>query len=257
VTLRLLLPPSVGEARARARAELLDQSLRADLAEPVKVEVARDYTELADRAMGDADLVWMPPTICARLEPKVRTLYKCQRYGRTTYRSALVVSAGSATSIESLKGKRIAWVDRLSVGGYLLALAELKRAGIDPERDLAGQSFLGSYPDAMNEVLEGRAYATAVTVREDSATAVRDALASYGGRRAAELLVAIKVTGESPNDALVITRGLDEKRAEKLEKRVFEREGARARAALCLALDTEGFVRAREGEYGALRHLLA
>lgn len=256
MTLRLLLPPSVGEARARARAELLDQSLRADLAEPVKVEVARDYGELADRADGDADLVWMPPTICARLEPRVRALYKCQRYGRTTYRSAIVVRAGGPIAIGELRGKRIAWVDRLSVGGYLLALAELKRAGIEVERDLAGQGFFGSYPDAINEVLEGRADATAVTVREDSEASVRDAIASYGGRRAADQLVAIKVTGESPNDALVITRALDDKRAEKLEKRVFEREGARARAALCLALDTEGFVRARAGEYGALRHLL-
>ena len=63
MTLRFLLPPSVGPARALARAELLDQSLRADLAEPIEVEVARNYADLAERAeRGDAHLVWMPPS---------------------------------------------------------------------------------------------------------------------------------------------------------------------------------------------------
>lgn len=223
----------------------------------MQVDVAKDYGDLAQRAAGnDAHLVWMPPTICARLEEHVRTIYKCLRSGRTAYRSAIVVRKGDAFSIEGLRGKRVAWVDRLSIGGCLLALAELKRAGLSPDRDLASQTFLGSYPDAINEVLEGRADATAVTVRDDTPDAVRDALASYGGRRAIEALASVCVSAESPNDGLVITKALDDRRAAKLEQRVFARKGARARAALCLALDAEGFVKAQQGEYGALRHLL-
>lgn len=256
MSLRLLLPPSVGRARARARAELLDQSLRADLAEPVEVEVARDYGELAARAERDAHLVWMPPTICARLEPRMRALYKCQRFGGTTYRSAIVVQRGTIDSLDQLPGKRVAWVDRLSVGGYLLAIAELRRAGLDPDTELASQTFVGSYPEALAAVLSGGADAAALTVRDDSTAALRDALASYGGRRAAEALTAIQFSAESPNDAIAITNVLDSRRAEKLEQRVFGRETARARAALCLAVDAEGFVVARPGEYGSLRELI-
>lgn len=131
VTLRLLLPPSVGEACAQARAALLDQALRADLAEDIAVEVASDYTDLSERAeVSRADLVWMPPTICARLEPALAAIYECQRSGHTSHRSAIVPRPDGPTSIDSLRGKRIVWVDRLSVGGYLLARAELRQTGL-------------------------------------------------------------------------------------------------------------------------------
>lgn len=257
MTLRLLLPPSVGAARARARAELLDQSLRADLAEPVEVDVAEDYSDLAARASGrDAHLVWMPPTICARLEQRVRALYKCIRFGRATYRSAIIGRNGELLAPAQLRGKRAAWVDRMSVGGYLLAVEALRRAGLDPDLDLGDQRFLGSYPEALAAVLEGRADFAALTVREDSTSAVREALATYGGRSAADRLSALRVTRESPNDAIALTQALDEARARKLAARVFERDDARSRAALCLALDAEGFVRAEAGEYASLRHLL-
>jgi phosphonate transport system substrate-binding protein len=253
--LRLLLPPSVGAARARARAELLDQSLRADLAEQVEVVVAKDYAELSMRADSDAHLVWMPPTICARHELSLRAIYKSQRVGRTSFRSAIIVRATSdIESVGGLRGKRFAWVDRLSVGGYLLALALLRRAGL--AKFLGSQEFVGSYPDALTHVVSARADATALTVRTDSDEAVRDALASFGGRRATESLRPLCFSEESPNDALVITQVLDERRAAKLEEHVFARRGARARAALCLALDAESFVKADRGEYAHLRELL-
>ncbi|MEQ8461022.1 MAG: PhnD/SsuA/transferrin family substrate-binding protein [Sandaracinaceae bacterium] len=256
MTLRLLLPPSVGEARARARAELLDQSLRADLAEPVSVEVARDYGDLATRAsLGEAHIVWLPPTLCAQLESTLRGLFKCIRQGRTTYRSAIVARRGSVMSLGDLRQRRAAWVDPLSVGGHLLAVAALRDAGV-PQTELSEQRFVGSYPEALNALLAGEVEFTALTVRDDSTAAVRDSLATYGGRGAAEQLASVYVTAESPNDAIGLTRALDDKRAERLSTRVLERDGSRARAALCLALDAEGFLRARPGEYGALREMI-
>ncbi|MCB9596537.1 MAG: PhnD/SsuA/transferrin family substrate-binding protein [Sandaracinaceae bacterium] len=256
MTLRLLLPPSVGSARARARGELLDQSLRADLAETVEIDVADGYADLGDRAeRGDADLVWMPPTVCARLEPNLRGVFKCVRQGKTSYRSAIVVRKDTLTSLAQLAGKRAAWVDRLSVGGYLLALSELRDRGlVDGLRD---QRFHGSYPNALDALLEGQADFAAVTVRDGTPSALRDALAAFGGKTAAEELVGIHVTRETPNDAIGLTRALDPKRAERIARRVFEQKGARARAAFCLALDAEGFVRAIAGEYAELRRLIA
>ncbi|HJL15790.1 MAG TPA: PhnD/SsuA/transferrin family substrate-binding protein [Sandaracinaceae bacterium LLY-WYZ-13_1] len=257
MTLRLLLPPSVGAARARARAELLDQSLRADLAEAMEVDVAADYADLAARAgAGTADLVWMPPTVCAQLESQMRALYKCIRQGRSHYRSAIVGRKGELWSLEDLRGRHAAWVDRLSVAGYLLAADLMRRSGIDPDRDLGGQRFLGSYPEALTEVLEGRADFAAITVRDESPATLRSALATHGGRRAADELATLRVTRACPNDAMAITQGLAPAQAEKLDRRVFQRDDTRSRAALCLALDADGFERARPGEYGALRDML-
>ncbi len=255
-TLRLLLPPSVGADRARARAELLDQSLRADLAEKIAITVADGYSDLARRVeRGETDLVWMPPTVCARLEPRLRRIYKCVRYGGTSYRSAIVTRRGEVTTLSALVGKRAAWVDRLSVGGYLLAIGELRRAGFG-EADLGPERFLGSYPDALGAVLDGEADFTALSVRDETSDALRDALAAYGGKAAADRLVSLRTTRSSPNDAVGLTRALDERRAARIASRVFEGEGARARAALCLALEAEGFVRAEPSEYESLRRML-
>jgi len=255
VTLRLLLPPSVGSARARARAELLDQSLRADLAETIEIDVADGYADLAERTeRAEAHLVWMPPTVAARLEPSLRSLYKCVRHGRTTYRSSIVARRGEITSIEELVSKRAAWVDPLSVGGYLLAHAALEQAGIAAQ--LGAQAFHGSYPDALDAVLEGEADFTAITVRDDSPSGLRDGLASFGGKTAIDRLAGLHVTHESPNDAVGLTRALEPRRADRIARRVFEQRDARARAALCLALDAEGFVRASPDEYASLRELI-
>lgn len=254
-TLRLLLPPSVGAARARARAQLLDQSLRADLEEKVSIRVADGYSDLAARVeRGETDLVWMPPTICAKLEPHLRRIYKCIRYGGASYRSALVVRGGELESLEELTGKRAAWVDRLSVGGYLLAIGELKRAGVEPSK--LDSRFVGSYPDALAALLENKADVCALMVRDETEAALRDALAANGGKVAADRLTSLRTTRSSPNDAVGLTRTLSERRMERISERVFETEGTRSSAALCLALEAEGFVRADPTEYEALRRML-
>lgn len=253
--LRLLLPPSVGASRARARAQLLDQSLRADLAEQVSIRVADGYNDLAARVeRGETDLVWMPPTICARLEPQLRRIYKCIRYGGASYRSALVVRKGDFESLEELAGKRAAWVDKLSVGGYLLAIGELKRAGVETAN--LKSSFAGSYPDAIAALLENKADVCALTVRDESEAALHDALAANGGKVASDRLTSLRTTRSSPNDAVGLTRALPERRMQRLSERVFETEGTRSNAALCLALEAEGFVRADPVEYETLRRML-
>lgn len=257
--LRLLLPPSVGPSRAAARAELLDHSLAADLSESATIAVARDYADLERRtAAGDVDLAWLPPSLCARLEPSLRERFKCVRHGRGTYRSALFTRTVDEPALRDVgfAGARCAWVDPLSLGGYRLAKAALSTHGFSPDA-LGAQRFVGSYPEAIRLVLHGEADLAAIMVRDDSPHALEDSLARYGGKRASEELSLVLLSAPSPNDAIAITRALDGRRAERLASRVFEREGARARAAFCLALDAEGFERASPEEYRPLAALIA
>lgn len=251
MTLRLLLPPSVGVARARARAELLDQSLYAEAGEEVEVSVARDYAELTERGR-EVELVWAPPTICAELEPQAHALYKCVRFGNTTYRAAILTPRGHAKTLSDLEGKRFAFVDPLSLGGHVLAAALLREAGVT----LGATSFVGSYPEVLRALLAGEVDAGALMVRDASAGALRDALAMHGGRRANDALEALDYTRDAPNDAIVLGSVLEPRRARRLAELVLERSG-RAHAAFCLALEADGFERAKEGEYASLRPLLA
>ena len=68
----VLLPPSLGSARAGARGEVLEQMLNQELGD-VRIKIAASYQELEKRAMsGEAEIVWAPASVCARLEPHAR-----------------------------------------------------------------------------------------------------------------------------------------------------------------------------------------
>lgn len=56
-------------------------------------------------------------------------------------------------SLSDVPGKRLAAVDRLAFGGWLMALREFKAAGIDPERDCARLVFLDTHADVVRAVL--------------------------------------------------------------------------------------------------------
>src|SRR4051794_9922250 len=108
-------------ARTRARGELLEASLSIEMGEAVHVAVAEDYGAIT-RAVreGTAELVWAPSAVCAELESEARSIWKTVREGRSAYRSALIGRADAGLTLGHLAGKRAAWVDALSIGGYLL-----------------------------------------------------------------------------------------------------------------------------------------
>lgn len=255
--LRFLVPPSVGVARAQARGELLERSLSSDLGDDVKVEVAPDYAtfERVARSAG-AELLWAPAAICAHLEDDARAVFKVVRAGRSTYRSALVARADAHLGVSRLVGKRAAWVDRRSIGGYLLVAQHLRERGVDPDVTFASQEFVGTHPAALAAVIEGRADVAAISVPSSEPEHVQEAIALHGGRAGAALLSAVLVTETAPTDALVVTRALDPLRAEMLVDRIFPRDGSRERsAALKLAMEADAFERAAPGEYARLKRL--
>lgn len=256
--LRLLLPPSVGVARAKARGELLEASLSNEMGEEVRVSVAEDYAAIT-RAVREssAELVWAPSAVCAEIEDEAQSIWKTVREGKSEYRSALVGRADAHLSLEGLAGKRAAWVDAWSIGGYLLVRHHLRERGIDVDTTFASQEFLGTHPAALEAVLEDRADVAALSVPGPTPEHVAQALALHAGRAGAMRLASIVVTDPAPNDALVLTRALDSARARALVARVFPTAGRGKIAALCLAMESEGFERAQPGEYARLRSLTA
>ena len=126
--LHVLFPPSLGRPKATARAELLEKALTNELGVPVTIRVTDDYRDLEKRALGaEAHLVWAPAGVCARIDTYARAFYKAVRQGVATYRSAIIVRIDEQAKVEELRGARAAWVDRYSLGGYLLAADYLRR----------------------------------------------------------------------------------------------------------------------------------
>lgn len=253
--LRFLFPPSLGRARASARAELLQGALAEAFGDSVEVDVALDYRDLEERALaGEAELVWAPSGVCARIEAGARAVFKAVRGASATYRAALVARAGAGVNLGTLEGLRAAWVDPLSVGGYLLIRAHLTALGMDPDTTFSSQRFVGSHPSVVAAIMHGDADVGAVTVPRVDEASVREAIGVYVGQFATQLDV-VTISDEAPTDALVLTRKLPPADARRIEA-LIAADGMDVRPPACLldVMQAETLVRARRGEYeGVLR----
>lgn len=253
-TFRILFPPSLGRARAAARADVLAASLGRRLGAAVEVEVAEDYADLERRVLaGEVDLAWAPPAVCARVEKSAVAVLAAVRGGRSTVRAALVCRAGEALEPGQLAGARAAWVDPLSTAGYLLAAGHLRAAGTD----LAAleHHFVGSYRAALLAVLAGEADLASVYVRSDAEDELRRALEEHVGPREVCLRV-MAVTGEAPADGLVVTRAA-RGRPGLVDSIAPLTDGSRGPTLLLELLEADTLERARPEDYAELRRVLA
>lgn len=256
MSIRVVLPPSLGAAKANARAELLEAALARALDTKVIATVAASYADLegAAEARG-AEIVWAPAAVCARLS-EARAVFTIVRGGRATYRSALVGRRDQGLTLETLAGARAAWVDPLSAGGYLLVAAMLRGRGVDLDRTFASQAFLGSHRAVVEAVLHDAADVTAVSMVSTEEAMMEEMLRWYAGRPG-DRLFPIALTDPCPNDALVLTTALPAAEAARMaEVLVPSTPGARARSRLLSALEADGLARADLEDYRRLRGAL-
>lgn len=203
---RFALPPSLGAERAALRAAPLESFLSVALGKRSEVLLGASYEGMARELLsGEVDAAWAPPFVCARMEAMgVRVLVRAVRGGASSYRGALICRASAPLTLQSLAGTTAAWTDRDSVAGYLLPMALLRAQGLNPPKLFLGQSFLGSYRDALLAVAEGKADLTSVWARvarpgQPDLTGVESILPE----RAQELLP-FAFTEEVPNDGVAV-----------------------------------------------------
>ncbi len=255
--LTFALPPSLGTAKSAARAELIEGALFRDLGERAKVVIAASYGELAELASsGRAQLLWAPTMVCTRLA-SARAVFTIARNGTTAYRSVLIARKGQGSSLSRLAGLRAAWVDPLSAGGYLLAVALLRARGIDVDATFSAQTFTGSHRGAIEAVLHGTADIGAVSARQPDEPSIGAMLRWYAGP-AADQLTSLAVSEGCLNDALVISSSVSEAEGARLiDKLVPSAPGAMARSRLLAALEAERLVPAKLDDYHHLSALFA
>lgn len=251
----ILFPPSLGRVRAAARASLLAESLTHRFGEPVRVQVASSYAELDERVIGaDVEIAWAPPAICARADKSAIAILKAIRRGQGSYRAALLGRAGELSAVGDLAGKRLAWVDPLSAGGHLLAIAHLRRHDLAADA-LASQRFHGSYQDALLAVLAGEADATSIYVDGDDEASLRRSLDEHVGPRGVELR-AFAYTASTAADALIVTSRARGRRP-LVDSLAPLTDGSRGPTLLLELLGADTLERAAPDDYREIRRALA
>lgn len=131
---------------------------------PVKLVMAADYAGVIQAfAAKQVDASYMSPAAYAaawvesqgNVVPILATL---EKDGTKSYVSVMYVRAESGiTSMEQMKGKAMAWSDPNSASGYLIPRAELRAAGIDPEKFFGRTGFAGGAEQSVVAVL-GKQY---------------------------------------------------------------------------------------------------
>ncbi|MCD1259339.1 phosphate/phosphite/phosphonate ABC transporter substrate-binding protein [Paenibacillus athensensis] len=186
--LKVQFVPSQNAETLEAKAKPLENLLKDKLGIPVKVSVSTNYNTIVEAmASKQVDVGFLPPTAYVQAKEKgaAEVILQAQRFGinpangeNTTdlvdfYRAMIVVKADSPLKeLKDLKGKTIAWQDVTSSAGYVWPAAEMKKAGVDPDKDVKGITVKGHDKGIMS-VLDGDTDAAAVfedarnTVKKD------------------------------------------------------------------------------------------
>lgn len=218
------------------------------------VKVAENYAELQDKVLSrEVDIAWAPPSICARAEQREQTILKAVRQNRSMYRSVLVCRQGDELTIDTLAGKRAAWVDPQSTGGRLLAISLLRQRGFDPSTLFAAETYHGSYQGALLSLIRGQADVSSVFCYGTEDVDVRWSLSEHVGASEVQLQ-GFAFTDESPSDGLIDT-GASEF-AKDLFALLLSEDRNRARTLLLELIEAETLERAADNDYWAVRQAL-
>jgi phosphonate transport system substrate-binding protein len=178
--LKVQFVPSQNAETLEAKAKPLEKLLGDKIGIPVKVSVSTSYNTIIEAmASKQVDIGFLPPSayVLAHDSKKPAAadiLLQAQRFGvedatgkATTslvdfYKAMIIVKADSPIkTIKDLKGKKIAWQDVTSAAGYVYPAYMLKKAGIDPDKDVTGITVKG-HDKGVLAVLNGEVDAAAI-----------------------------------------------------------------------------------------------
>lgn len=224
-TLTVQFVPSQNAETLEAKAKPLEKLLGDRLGIPVKVSVSTNYNTIIEAmASKKVDVGFLPPTayVMAKEKGAVQVILQAQRYGikqptgeNTTelvdsYRAEIVVKKGSPIKeLKDLKGKKVAWQDVTSSAGYVWPAAELKKIGIDPEKDIKGTIVQG-HDKGVLAVLNGDVDAAAVF--EDARNTVKKDVPDIFNK-----IDAIYFTQPIPNDTISVRSDMDSAWVQKIQ----------------------------------------
>ncbi|MGJ5630200.1 substrate-binding domain-containing protein [Nostoc sp. CALU 1950] len=147
------------------------QKVQDAIASSVDFQIAKDYQQIIDWLLQDKlDMAYLGPMSYleavdrgAKVEPLVAPIDK--HTGQPWYRACIIVKQDSRIkTLKDLKGKRIAFVDKLSTSGYLMPLATFKKLGIDDNRNFAQVLYAGSHSNSMAALEDGIVDAAATNI---------------------------------------------------------------------------------------------
>lgn len=238
-------------------AQPLAEILHKELAMEIQPFVATDYTGVVEALrVGKLDVAFLAPAsyVLAKNEANIKVILKSERKGIPFYYAAIITRADSGIkSIDDLRGKTFAFGDPLSTTGHVFPRKMLKERGIDPVRDFKQILYSGGHDATVLAVLNGKVDAGATYA--NSPDSLDTAWMRYlKDPQDVNKIRAIAFSEPIPADNLVISAGLDDKIAKKVEE-VFVRlsRDPKGKKMLRELYQIDGFVPAKDKDYDSVR----
>lgn len=256
--LRLGITPFESLERTRADLQPLAAMIGAMLGVPIEVQPAQSYESLVQAvSKGEVDIALLSPASyvhARRQQPRLHLVGRAITQGVSEYAAFIVVRASDPLyTLADLRGKRMAWVDRMSASGYIYPFGAFRRQGLVPDQLFSQQQFYGTHDLALNALLRGEADACAVA----SGTFERLVTIAGTDRPRAALRILHK-TGRIPFDALVVSAEFSPDAARRIGwafRNVSSRNAA-GRAALASTWGWRGWIPADDAAYDGARRVM-
>jgi phosphonate transport system substrate-binding protein len=227
----------------RAVFGLLSQHLARRLDREVRFESSSSYDDVIDSlAKGKADVAFLGAAayLQARRTGQARAILKTVRHKKTEYFGVFVVKRGSPLkTLEQLKGKKVAFVDPNSTGGFHFPRQLLRARGMDPDKDVV-PVFAGGHHKVVKMVAAGEVEAGACFEGAEAVLPDPDSV------------VAIARTEPVPNDPVVVRPGLGPDVIKRLRSALMELTTLPEARNFFTFSEIDGFVPAVDGDYDAV-----
>lgn len=246
-------------ALTRQRLVELCERLSEALGVVIFPQVSVGYRELSDALdKGQLGFAWLPPLLAIDLEDRrqVVPIALPVRRGTTAYYAAFITRRGGPRTLDELRGKRAAWVDRSSAAGYVVPRLHLVGAGFDVNALFGAETFVHTHDAVIDAVLSGRADVGATFCTVDPRTQrVLQAGWTASDGTAQKPVEVVALAGPIPNDGVFAAASVPGELQQKLIE-VLLAPDAKLREALDAVLRAETFRAASTAHYEPLRRMI-
>lgn len=161
-TLKVALLPDENASTIIKNNQGLKDYLEAQLGKKVELIVTTDYSSMIEAMRhGRLDLAYFGPLsyVLARQKSEIEPFAALKVKGSTTYQSVVIANISSGVNaISDIKGKNVAYGDKVSTSSHLIPKSVLAEQGLDAGRDYQ-EHFVGSHDAVALAVQNGHAQA--------------------------------------------------------------------------------------------------